>query len=231
MSRQNRKHMNKLALPMLIALMLVLSSCAPYPVKKQEEQEDNFYAVIIAVHDGLVIPNRNDPLDIPTVIDVDLMAKNLDTMIGDPILKNHDFMDVDNCIGRVESAFVHLDPQTVRFTEDGEMVATKAIYVVARIIDKESIAKIKSGIYREVSISFSAIEEKLVDDNGRLQLVPTIVEFLEISVVAVPMDRLARIFWYFHAPEGMALSQLKIEKPLFEKAISPKVEMLPVEMD
>jgi len=104
------------------------------------------------------------------------LSKAAHTLTGRPILKDHE-NSIDNIIGKVKkSSFDN---------------AIKAIPFEGKIMEKKYQEMIKDGRINSVSIGAMVkeiTEEKVNEDSNETVLVPKGIEFVELSLVAVPSD-------------------------------------------
>jgi len=158
---------------------------------------DELFVRIIAIHDK--VENGG------TVIDIQEMYKGMESYEGKPVLLDHEY-GTAYIIGEVLTAYPSLD------AEDNSM----CLELVAVIKDPYAIDMILNGMFKSVSVGFYAeVAEctvcgedyfsgecmhwpgtRTINSEGEYVVVKYImreIEFLEISIVAVPADRDARI--------------------------------------
>jgi hypothetical protein len=191
----NKSKIAKVAMYALIFLSLAFVGGHHYPFTPSE-----LYVRIIAIHDG--IENGG------TIIDIQELYWGMDTYPEKPVLLDHEY-STPNLVGRVIDAYPSLDAR-----DDSQ-----CLEVIVVIKDPYTIKMIMNGMFVNVSVGFVAnVAECTVcghdylkgecshwpgsmatDADGnrkRVQYILREIEFLEISIVAVPADRGARILDY-----------------------------------
>jgi len=104
------------------------------------------------------------------------LSKAAHTLTGKPILKDHE-NSIDNIIGRVKSSSFNSSLQAIPFE--------------GKIMEKKYQDMIKDGRINSVSIGAmvkEVAEEKVSEDSNETVLVPRGIDFVELSLVAVPAD-------------------------------------------
>jgi len=214
---------NKLIAMMMLSLAFIFSSCSTVGVDDYLDKitdpsdEEGFYVIFAALHSGSTSTVKVGDKSYHVIIDVDMLEASLSSAIGDPVIKDHSSNSVDSCIGRIVDAHIGTDKQT----------GADAIFVVAKITDKEAEEKFDNNLYYKVSMSFHVVFSfsESIDDNNTV-VVPVIVEFHEISVVNVPSDRDARAVMLFWGKQSKAIefSRWFYEKEEAEEYTSPLEE-------
>jgi len=97
------------------------------------------------------------------------ISKAAETLVGVPLLKDHE-NTVDGIVGRVTEAYV-----------DGKQLKFKA-----DVVDESMQKKIRSGLIRNVSVGSKIEELKKIVEDGVTNFVAKSIEFLELSLVAIP---------------------------------------------
>jgi len=101
--------------------------------------------------------------------EVDELSNAADTLIGVPLLKDHD-NTIDSIVGRVTEAYM-----------DGKQLKFKA-----EVIDESVKMKIQKGLVRNVSVGSIIDELKKVVEDGVTNFVAKRMKFVELSLVAIP---------------------------------------------
>ena len=100
---------------------------------------------------------------------VDELEMAADTLVGAPLLKDHN-NTVDGIVGKVTEAFM-----------DGKQLKFKA-----EVMDDSMKEKIKNGLIKNVSVGSKLKELQKVVEDEVTKFVAKGIEFLELSLVAVP---------------------------------------------
>lgn len=117
----------------------------------------------------------------------------VDKIIGVPVIKNHDWKDVDGTLGRVIKAEL--------IEEDG----IKKVFILFYATDYYAKEQIESGLYRGISLGFQC------DKNKKNELI-NLTDVYELSFVCVPALQGAHIIKSLEGGiEDMELETLKAE--------------------
>jgi hypothetical protein len=200
---------------MLCALVLLFTtSCAGLTEHRTEllEDEYGFYVTFAATHHGVVQDVVVNGITYKIITDIDGMGFSASTIIGDPVIKDHSLTNSDACIGRIIYAFVGTD---ARCDKD-------ALFVVAKITDRDAIEKIKNWTYYKVSVNFTVISSmNFAMGEKTVVMIPFLVEFHELSIVNIPADRDARAvatMW------GTGNEAIEFSERVFSRVIHEKIE-------
>lgn len=100
---------------------------------------------------------------------VDELERATDTLVGAPLLKDHN-NSVDGIVGKVTEAYM-----------DGKQLKFKAM-----VMDDDMKEKIRNGLIKNVSVGSKLKELQKVVEDEVTKFVARGIEFLELSLVAVP---------------------------------------------
>lgn len=135
------------------------------PIKESQTLNNDFIIKGIAINSTTT---RNNVKYVS-----DELSESAHTLNGKPILKDHD-NSIDSIVGRVIAAsFNNL---------------SGGVYFEGKIMDKRMQEMVNDGRINSVSIgaTFETMEE--VEEDNKTVLVPHGIEFVELSLVAVPAD-------------------------------------------
>ena len=123
-------------------------------------------------------------------------------IIGRPVARDHDWMDVDKCVGSVVDA------------EVTEIEGQKCVVITLAIKDEDALTKIKDGRYNTMSAGFEA-EKSEPDENGIVHLLDCLDAF-EVSFVLVPAVPSARVIQKSYRLGGKSMNKFSLKR-LFDK--------------
>jgi len=133
------------------------------------------------------------------------------SLSGKPLLKDHN-NSIESIVGRV---------QKTSFNDMG-----KCIMFEAKVMDKMCQEMISDGRINSVSIGAMVKEVNRETINDNEVLVPKGIDFVELSLVAVPADPNANFAQAMCESFKMAESKLTVAEPKLEIVESPKKEVI-----
>lgn len=180
--------MRRLFLVTILAIFLGCSTPPEVVVEPEPPKPPKLYVRVAAFHEG----KQKD-----LTISKSFLEQLRDTSYGDPVILGHDHKSPDNVVGRVVDAVIAWDAEA-------ELWALELLLVITH---EPAIAKIKLGLYRDVSIYF--IAKGITTPFAKI---PTKGEMKELSFVAIPGDVDARVLEYSEE-EILLLPLPKPEEP------------------